>query len=396
MPGKLSPLEVSRQTTPGKYPDGGGLYLQVGREGSKSWLYRHWIDGKERWYGLGSFKDVSLKQAREKRDEARQAVRAGADLVKAKQEARAQVLAAETVSTIPTFRESAERYIAKNEANWKNRRHRLQWSASLKRYAFPILGDIRVNAIRPSDVLNALSPIWSTKRETANRVRGRIETILASEANIDDLNYRNPAELTLQLKNKLPARESRKRKSHPALPYAEVPVFIAKLRTAEGIAARALEFTILNASRTTETIGALWSEFDLGNLVWSIPGGRMKMEEGHTVPLSAPVISLLEGMAKIRQSGFVFPSYGSDALSDAAMLAVLKRIGYGHVTVHGMRATFATWAEECTDYPDGVREAALAHKYKTETVASYQRGTKLEKRRALMKDWAEYCSKELS
>jgi integrase len=239
-----------------------------------------------------------------------------------------------------------------------------------------------------------LAPIWVEKRETANRVRGRIETVIAKNVDIDDNEFRNPAELTKQLREKLPKRPKRKTQHHPALPYADAPAFMPELARAGGKAAKALQFLIFTVCRTNEVLGARWSEIDRPAAIWKIPGERMKMDEDHSVPLTEPALAILDEMRDSSQGDLIFPSAGDEPFSDMAMLAVLDRLGYGHVTVHGFRATFATWAEECTDYPDGVREAALAHKYKSETMAAYQRGAKLEKRRALMRDWADYAARE--
>jgi integrase len=221
-------------------------------------------------------------------------------------------------------------------------------------------------------------------------VRGRIETIIAKNVDVDDADFRNPAELTKQLREKLPRRPKRVVQHHPALPYAEAPQFMADLSAAGGIAASMLRFLIFTACRTNEVVEARSSEIDRPSSTWKIPGERMKMHQDHVVPLSDPALAILDKMRDGAQGELIFPNPEGGIFSENAMLAVLDRLGYGHVTVHGFRSTFATWAEECTDYPDGVREAALAHKYKSETTAAYQRGQKLEKRRALMKDWAQF------
>jgi integrase len=393
MAGKLNPLEVSRQITPGKYPDGDGLYLVVASATSRNWSYRYWFGGKERWHGLGSLQDVSLKEARIKRDNARQEVRAGVDIVQVKRTAR-DVKAAEAATiAAPTFEQCAESYIEEHRGRW-SKKHAEQWPSSLKTYAYPTIGHLRIPEILPSHIFQLLKPRWTEKRETANRVRGRIETIIAKNVDIDDNDFRNPAELTKQLREKLPKRPKHKTRHHPALPYVEAPAFLPVLAAAEGKAAVALRFLILTVCRTNEVLGARWSEIDRPRAVWKIPGERMKMNEDHSVPLTGPALSIFDRMRDGSQGDLIFPAAGDEPFSDMAMLAVLDRLSYGHVTVHGFRATFATWAEECTDYPDGVREAALAHKYKDETMAAYQRGEKLEKRRALMSDWATFLTSE--
>jgi integrase len=394
MAGKLKPLDVERETRPGKYPDGDGLYLVVASATSKNWNYRYWKDGKQRWLGLGSLKDVSLKDARLARDAARLRVKGdrstpGVDIVQEKRAAREEAKAVETKVTLPTFEECAEAYIREHWSTW-SKKHRDQWPSSLKRYAYATLGKLTVPEIKPSHIYEVLRPIWVEKRETANRVRGRIETIIAKNVNVDDTDFRNPAELTKQLREKLPRRPKRVVRHHPALPYAEASQFMAHLSGSGGIAASMLRFLILTACRTNEVVDASWSEIDRPSSTWRIPGGRMKMHQDHVVPLSEPALAVLDKMRDGSQGELIFPNPDGGVFSENAMLAVLDRLGYSHVTVHGFRSTFATWAEECTDYPDGVREAALAHKYKSETTAAYQRGQKLEKRRVLMKDWAQF------
>jgi integrase len=395
MAGRLKPLDVDRLVEVGKYADGDGLYLVVAGAMSRNWSYRYWINRKERWHGLGSVKDVSLREARIKRDAARQLVRTGIDIVQAKRTAREEAKIASATAAAPTFRQCAEKYIDENWARW-SKKHRAQWPSSLKSYVYPTIGHLTIAEIKPSHIFQMLQPIWLGKAETANRVRGRIETVIAKNVDIDDRESRNPAELTKQLREKLPKRSKRLPRHHPALPYVDAPGFMTELSNAAGTAALALRFLILTVARTNEVLGARWSEIDAPRAIWRIPGERMKMGESHSVPLSPAALSILDEMRDGSQSNLVFPNDSGDLFSDMAMLAVLKRMNHGHVTVHGFRATFATWAEECTDYPDGVREAALAHKYKNETMAAYQRGEKLEKRRALMNDWSKHIGGELT
>jgi len=394
MAGKLKPLDVERENRPGKYADGDGLYLIVSGATSKNWTYRYWKQGKQRWLGLGSFKDVSLKDARLARDAARLRVKGdrttpGVDIVQEKRAAREEAKAVEIKVTLPTFEQCAEVYIRERWSTW-SKKHRNQWPSSLKRYAYPTIGNLNVPEIKPSHIYELLRPIWVGKRETANRVRGRIETIIAKNVDVDDTDFRNAAELTKQLREKLPKRPKRVVRHHPALPYAEAPQFMADLSAAGGVAASMLRFLIFTACRTNEVVVARWSEIDRPSSTWKIPGERMKMRQDHVVPLPATALAILDKMGDGAQGELIFPNSEGGIFSDNAMLAVLDRLGYGQVTVHGFRSTFATWAEECTDYPDGVREAALAHKYKSETTAAYQRGQKLEKRRVLMKDWAQF------
>jgi integrase len=395
MAGKLKPLDVQREGRPGKYADGDGLYLIVAGPTSKNWSYRYWFDGKERWYGLGSLKDLGLADARLARDAARLRVKGdrntpGVDLVQEKRAAREEKKAVEAFERAKTFEECAQAYIDENWSKWSEK-HRAQWPSSLKRYAYPAIGKLTIAEIKPSHIHDLLEPIWVEKRETANRVRGRIETIIAKNVDVDDRDFRNPAELTKQLREKLPKRLRRVIRHHPALPYADAPRFMIEVSGAAGTAAAMLRFLIFTACRTNEVVGACWSEIDRSLSAWRIPGERMKMNQDHVVPLSEPALAILDEMRDGSQDELIFPAPDGGQFSENAMLAVLDRMSYGHVTAHGFRSTFATWAEECTDYPDGVREAALAHKYKSETTAAYQRGQKLEKRRALMREWAAYC-----
>ena len=233
---------------------------------AKKWSYRYWKDGNERWHGLGSFKDVSLKDARLARDAARLRVKGdrstpGVDIVQEKREAREEAKAVEVKAALPTFEQCAEAYIHENWSIWSEK-HRDQWPSSLKRYAYPTIGHLTVPEIRPSHIHDLLRPIWVEKRETANRVRGRIETIIAKNVDVDDKDFRNPAELTKQLREKLPKRLKRVVQHHPALPYAEASGFIAAVSGAAGTAAAMLRFLIFTACRTNEVVDARWSEID--------------------------------------------------------------------------------------------------------------------------------------
>ena len=260
MAGKLKPLDVERETRPGKYADGGGLYLIVKGATSKNWIYRYCKGGKERWLGLGSVRDVSLKDARLARDAARLRVKGdrskpGVDIVQEKRAAREEAKAVEIKTTLPTFEECAETYIREHWTTW-SKKHRNQWPSSLKRYAYPTIGKLTIPEIKPSHIYELLRPIWVEKRETANRVRGRIETIIAKNVDVDDTDFRNPAELTKQLREKLPRRPKRVVRHHPALPYVEAPQFMADLSAAGGTAASMLRFLIFTACRTNEVVEA--------------------------------------------------------------------------------------------------------------------------------------------
>jgi integrase len=393
---KLKSIELERlapRSAP--YPDGGGLYLAVRSPTARSWFFRYQMGGKDRWLGLGSLQDVSLKEARLARDAARLRTKGdrttpGVDIVEERRAARASVTIEGARAGLPTFEKCADAYVEEHWAGW-SRKHRAQWASSLKTYAYPTIGKLTIPEIRPSHIYALLEPHWISKRETIDRVRGRIETVIARHLDINDPDARNPAEMTKQLKEKLPRRPKRAVRHHNALLYTDMPAFVAQLGKSNATAAYALKFLILCAGRTNEVLNARWDEIDWEQKIWAIPASRMKAGEDHTVPLTDQAIVVLRHMQETRDSDLIFPnSAGSGPLSHMTMLAVLGRMGRRDFTVHGCRATFGTWGEECTDFPDAVREAALAHQYKSEVMAAYQRGSKLEKRRALMKDWADY------
>jgi integrase len=389
--GRLSQAAVDKLTAAGMYPDGDGLYLQVTGPESRSWIYRFTLRGKARWYGLGSAREITLAKARVARDEARALIRKGIDPVQERKDrdVRARVDERKAV----TFRERAEQYIKAHAEGWRNEKHRDQWASTLAAYVYPSIGDLPAGSITASQVVDILRPIWTEKPETARRVRGRIEAILDYAADPDDALYRNPATMTAQLMKKLPKLSQSKRpKNHPALAYDEIGAFMASLRQQQGIAACALEFTILTAARTGETLGIQWPEIDLTSAVWTIPAERMKGFRKHRVPLSRAAVAVLGRMRTTASGRFVFPSLPNDRpLSNMAMLVVLRRMNRPGVTVHGFRSTFRTWAAELTHFPREVCEAALAHALKDKTEEAYQRGDLFEKRRRLMDDWARFC-----
>jgi integrase len=393
MGGKLTTADVDR-ASPGRYFDGSGLYLEVRGSESKSWIYRYTLRGEERWHGLGSARDVSLATARKKRDKARVQVRDGLDLVAE----RKRVKAAQRLGNGVTFKQAAENYIKaqqNGEAAWSNQKHAAQWSATLATYAYPIIGDLSVQAIERADIIRVLEPIWITKAETARRVRGRIETIFdwAIARGERTLNE-NPASRGPLIKG-LP-KQPRSQDHHEALPYAGIGTFMLDLRNREGMAALALEFAILTAARTGEVLGAKWTEIDTDRGVWTVPVERMKGRREHRVPLSATALAVLE---RARQAGegseFLFPNIGRGRpLSNMAMLKMMERMGRPELTTHGFRSTFRDWAAEQTAFPSEVAEAALAHAIGDKTEAAYRRGDLFEKRRKLMDAWGEFCGKE--
>lgn len=395
---KLSARSVDAKRKPGLYGDGGGLWLQVSPSGSKSWLFRFMLRGRAREMGLGSYLTVTLNEAREAAGAQRKILAAGIDPIQARNDgaSRSRLEAARAM----TFRQCADAYVKTHRAAWKNAKHASQWKNTLETYAYPVLGDMPVQSVDTDAVLRVLTPIWETKTETASRLRGRIESVLdwakARGLRAGD----NPASWRGHLKKLLPERSKvTPIEHHPALPYVKLPAFIAALRKQDGIAARALEFTILCASRTSEVIGAKWAEVDLAEKVWTVPGARMKGRRDkprpHRVPLPPRAVALLREMAKIKTSDYLFPGRGADEpLSNNAMLALLDRMGTKDVTTHGFRSTFRDWAAEQTNFAREVAEAALAHALGDKVEAAYRRGDLFAKRRALMDTWAVYCATE--
>lgn len=378
---RLNAKKVEHARKPGYYPDGANLYLQVSDSGSKSWIFRYTINGRERQMGLGSLLKVSLTDARKSAQEARDQLGEGKDPL---EEERAKELAKKlTTARSMTFAECAENYIKSHRADWKNPKHIDQWKNTLETYANPILGKLPVADVDIPLVVKVLEPIWTTKPETASRVRGRIERVLAWATVAGFRKGDNPARWTGNLDEMLPELKKKSRvKHHASLPYSEVGAFLQELRKQEGLAARALEFCILTAARTGEVIGARRSEFDLDNALWTIPGERMKAGRPHRVPLSPRAVELV----RETEGEQVFP------LSNMAMLALLDRMGK-EITVHGFRSSFRVWGAEQTNYPREVLEAALAHVIGDETEAAYMRSDLFLKRRRLMEEWARYCER---
>jgi integrase len=390
MSGKLTTADVT-QASQGMHFDGDGLYLQVSGPESKCWIYRYTLRGKARWYGLGSARDVSLATARKKRDKARVQVREGLDLVAQRKLAKA----ARANGNGVTFKQAAENYVRaqQNGETWSNQKHAAQWSATLATYAYPVIGDLSVQVIERADIIRVLEPIWTTKPETARRLRGRIESIFDwTIARGERIEGNNPASRGPLLKG-LP-RQAKNKGHHEALPYAEIGAFMQELRTRDGVAALALEFAILTAARTGEVLGAKWSEIDTERSVWTIPSERMKGRREHRVPLSAAALAVLDRARGAGDGEQVFPNSGRGGpLSNMAMLKLLERMGKPELTVHGFRSTFRDWASECTNFAGEISEAALAHAIEDKTEAAYRRGDLFEKRRRLMDAWAEFCSK---
>tara|TARA_R110002096_G_scaffold436056_1_gene666529 strand:+ start:90922 stop:92109 length:1188 start_codon:yes stop_codon:yes gene_type:complete len=371
--------------------DGAGLWLQVSKYYTKSWIFRYTFDGKTRDMGLGSLNTISLARAREKARDARELIVDGIDPIEERKAKRvAQKLAR---AGAMTFKQSAQLYIEAHEPSWKNSKHISQWKNTLITYVYPVFGDTPVGQIETAHIVKAIQPIWNSKNETASRIRGRIEVVLDWAKTSGLRNGENPARWRGHLNNLLPKPSRVKTVRHmPALPYKDIPKFMTDLSGVDGVSARALEFTILNVPRTGEVRKALWGEIDWDEAIWIIPGERMKAGKEHKVPLSERSLDILRAMKRVSQGHYIFPgSRAGNPLSEMSMLMTLRRMGVEDVTVHGFRSTFKDWAADCTTYQNEVSEMALAHTIDNKSEAAYRRGELLEKRKNLMKDWAKYC-----
>ena len=387
---RLSNLKVERAKRPGMYADGGSLYLRVAEGGSKQWIFRYTVNGRNRDMGLGPVHTLTLAEARERATEARKLRLDGIDPIANKRARVAALRAADAKAK--TFADCVKGFIEDNESSWTSVKHRRQWETSLIKYTYPILGSLPVAAIDTPLVLRVLKPIWDAKRETASRLRGRIENVLGWATVHHYRSGDNPARWNGLLEHALPAVV--KGDHHAALPYTQVASFMQALRKDTGIVARALEFITLTAVRLGEATGATWDEIDLEAKTWTIPASRMKADQEHRVPLSDAAISVLKTVREIRQSDYVFAGFkpgrpiGGDALRE-----LIKKLAGADVTVHGLRSTFRDWAAEQTNVQREVAEVALAHAIPDAVEAAYRRGDLFDKRRKLMGAWAAYCAK---
>jgi integrase len=343
--------------------------------------------------GLGHVDDVSLAEARNKADAARRLIKSGTDPLAERNAGRVAAIAAQARAT--TFAAVAERYIAAQEAGWKNPKHRAQWRSTLSTYAEPVIGALPIEAVNTDLVLQILEPIWQIKPETATRLRGRLEMVLSYAIARGWRDGPNPAVWRGHLQLMLPARAKvRAIEHHAALDWREVPGFMGLLRQQDGIGALALQFTILTAARSGEVRGATWDEIDVDKAMWNIPAARMKAGRAHRVPLSASALAVLQSMRLLQaEGGIVFPGRDlKQPLSDMSLTAVLRRIGRSDLTAHGFRSTFRDWAAEATSHPNHVIEQALSHAIGDKVEAAYRRGDLFAKR-ALMEDWANYLAR---
>jgi integrase len=394
---RVERLKNAKEPQPGMYADGAGLYLRVTPEGARNWVLRYMLDRRPRWMGLGPLSLYGLAEARTRALDARRKRHDGIDPIEARraQRTRQRLDAAKAI----TFKQCAESYIASHRAGWRNEKHKYQWPATLNTYAYPVIGALPVQAVDTALVLKVLEPIWTTKPETAGRVRQRMENILDFAKVRGYRDGENPARWRGHLDKLLPARSKVRDVKHlAALPYAELPAFLANLRAREAIAARALEFLILTAARTGEVIGTRWNEIDLLDKIWTVPAVRMKARREHRVPLSARALAILQEMQTVRHgddgNGYVFPGPKlAKPLSNMAFLMLLRRMELEDLTVHGFRATFKTWASERTSFQNEIVEAALAHVIGDKVEQAYRRTDLFDKRRRLMTAWADFVSK---
>lgn len=388
----LSALEIGRLAAPGHHATGGvaGLYLYINAAGARSWVLRTMVGDKRRHMGLGGYPDVTLAQAKDKARAARDQIDRGIDPIGQRTTVRSQIRAQQASER--SFRQAAEGYLEAHGDTWKSAKHRAQWSATLKTYAYPVVGELQIRDVAQEHVLAVLEPIWKTKNETASRLRGRIETVLDWATVRKYRTGDNPARWKGHLDKLLPAPGKVQTVRHyRALPVGQMQSFVSALCACDGTAARALEFSIFCAARSGEVRGATWAEIDFESAVWRIPAERMKAGKEHRVPLSSSAMTMLAALQRSVSSDLLFPAPRGGPLSDMALTALLRRMEVDAVP-HGFRSTFRDWAGEHTNYPRELAEHALAHVLENKVEAAYRRGDALERRRKMMEDWAQFCS----
>ena len=383
-----------RRNAPGLYGDGHGLWLQVsvakdGARRNRSWVFRYTANGRVREMGLGSLVTLGLAEARERARQCRMQRLDGIDPIEHRRRQRAAAAAASMRSI--SFESAALAYIAAHRETWRNEAHARQWPSSLRKHVFPTIGSLPVAAVDTAAVVKALTPVWGAARETASRLRGRIESILDWATVAGYRTGDNPARWSGHLEHVLPAAGKRRVIPLAAMAWQGVPGFVAKLRGVDSIPARALEFAILTAARRGEVRGAVWSEVNFDDATWAIPPQRMKAGKGHRVPLAPRALEVLRELHATRQSRYVFPGRHG-GLGESAFEYLLKQLGHANVTTHGFRSSFRTWAGEATAVASDVCEAALAHTVGGKLQQTYQRGDLFDKRRRLMVAWSRFCA----
>jgi integrase len=385
---RLSARAVATLTKPGRHADGGGLYLTIGKTGAKRWTFMFERRGRQREAGFGSIAAVSLAEARAKAAECRSLLAKGVDPLDAKKAAR------HADASRQTFEQCADALIASKRSEWRSAKHALQWETTLKVHCKPIR-EFPIDAVDTSAVLSLLQPLWAAIPETASRVRGRIEAVLDYGKAHGLRSGENPAAWRGHLALILPKQQKLARGHHAAMPYSDVPAFLACLRERPTIVALALEFLILTAARSGEVLGATWNEFDFAPKVWMIPSERMKAGRPHRVPLSGRAMAILENFAEFRTGDFVFPGQRpGKPLSGTAFSTMMRRMNVDGATIHGFRSSFRDWAGNETPFARELAETALAHVAGDATEQAYRRADALEKRRGLMEAWAAFCEPE--
>jgi len=394
----LGAAQVAKINRPGLHAVGNppGLHVQVSPTGARSWVLRVLIGSKRRDIGLGGLAEVTLAEAREQARKFRAMIREGIDPLAERRKARAELIAEQAKAI--TFKDAAERAHRAKAAGFRNVKHRADWISSLERYAFPIIGNMPVSSIEVAHVQQVLEPIWHDRTETASRLRQRIESVLAWATVSGFRTGDNPARWADNLKELMPAPEKiRKQVNYKALPWADVPAFMAELRKRDGVSVKALEFAILTGSRSGEVRGATWDEIDLDAGLWTIPGERMKAGRKHEVPLSGAALAILQDVPRMEGCAYVFPAPRGGMLSDMALNAICRRMEVPAVP-HGFRSSFKDWARnnardaEGHLFPDEVSELALAHVNSDATRAAYARDGLLPMRRAMLDQWARFCT----
>ena len=404
---RLSDRGIKSSKKPGWYPDGNGLYLQVSVTGTKSFVYRYKINGKERKRGLGAYPEHTLEMARNEADSCRRLRKKGIDPIERNKELELAKKVEKAKSK--TFEECAMTYISLKRSGWKHDKeaggkkikakdgeeclckHEMYWRNTLKTYVYPVIGDLPVSVIDVDLVVKVLNPIWNTKNETADRVRQRIGKVLDYAKVMKYRTGDNPAEWKGNLSEVFTKPTDVQEVQHfKAMDFKDVPAYFRELRKVDTITAKALAFTILTASRHTEARCAVWNEINTKDAVWTLPSARMKAKKAHRVPLSDEALKILDEIKDYDSDVLFVGMKQGKPISEATVRKLLRKTRDG-LTVHGFRSAFCDWCAEMTNYPRKVVEHALAHQLKDETEKAYQRSDLFDKRRLLMEAWSDYC-----